>query len=178
MKNNDLVRKALKDFNEISNFISQYNGNLSDCCSVLGGHNLTDNQFDLNFKNICVTIMRDDFTNKLYVDKDSTENTIEIYDGDNLYDTLSYSQLLAEVAFVDFDDRDYFGKRFNLATNTFTDNGIKMNVVNVYEDDDLIDDEDYRFLVDVNGYAIITFWYLPTRVKDVVFITGAEMEMC
>ena len=133
MKNNDLVRKALKDFNEISNFISQYNGNLSDCCSVLGGHNLTDNQFDLNFKNICVTIMRDDFTNKLYVDKDSTENTIEIYDGDNLYDTLSYSQLLVEVAFVDFDDRDYFGKRFNLATNTFTDNGIKMNVVNVYD---------------------------------------------
>lgn len=119
MEYKDLVRKAMKDFNEISNFISQYNGNLVDCCSVLGGHNLTDNQFDLNYKNICVTIMRDDFTNKLYVDKDSTENTIEIYD-----------------------------------------------------------DEDYRFLVDVNGHALITFWYLPTRVKDIVYITGAEMEMC
>lgn len=178
MEFNDLVRKALRDFNEISNFISQYNGNLVDCCSVLGGHNLTDNQFDLNYKNICVTIMRDDFTNKLYVDKDSTENTIGIYDDNDLFDTYSYSQLLGAVAFVDFDDRDYFGKRFNLATNTFTDNGIKLNVVNVYEDYELIDDEDYRFLVDVNGVALITFWYLPTRVKDVVFITGAEMEMC
>ena len=178
MEHNDLVRKSLKDFNEISNFVSQYNGNLVDCCSVLAGHNLTDNQFDLNYKNICVTIMRDDFTNKLYVDKDSTENTIEIYDGIDLYDILSYSQLLVEVAVVDFDDRDYFGRRFNLATNTFTDNGIKLNVVEVYKDEDLIDDEDYRFLVDVNEHALITFWYLPTRVKDVVFITGAEMEMC
>ena len=120
----------------------------------------------------------DDFTNKLYVDKDSTENTIEIYDEDDLFDTLSYSQLLVYVAFVDFDDRDYFGKRFNLATNTFTDNGIKLNVAGVYKNEELIDDEDYRFLVDVNGHALITFWYLPTRVKDVVFITGAEMEMC
>ena len=178
MEHNDLVRKALKDFNEISNFISQYNGNLVDCCSVLGGHNITDNYFDLNYKNICVTIMRDDFTNKLYVDKDSTENTIELYDGDDWIDTLSYSQLFVEVAFADFDDRDYIGRRFNLATNTFTNNSGKLNVVEVYEDDDLIDTEDYRFLVDVNEHALITFWYLPTRVKDIVYITGAEMELC
>ena len=113
--------------------------------------------------------MRDDFTNKLYVDKDSTENTIEIYDNNDLFDTYSYNQLLGAVAFVDFDDRYYFGKRFNLVTNTFTDNGITLNVVNVYEDDDLIDDEvsfsrckwccTYYILVSSNKSKRCCFYY-------------------
>lgn len=53
----DLRYEALKDYDEICAIVEEHKyDDLGVLCELLGGHNLDDDMFDLNFKSLCVTI--------------------------------------------------------------------------------------------------------------------------
>ena len=56
MRNIELEKKAIKDFQELNNIVKNTNLSLDELCKELGGHNLEDDLFDINFKSICATV--------------------------------------------------------------------------------------------------------------------------
>lgn len=62
VSNEDLLiyEKAQEDYMELDKKVRSYKGGFETFCKRLGGHNLNENFFDLNYKNICATIYKDE----------------------------------------------------------------------------------------------------------------------
>lgn len=58
-----MYKKALKCWYRLKKIVDNFNGTLEELCDELGGHNLEDDLFDINFEWICGTIVQRD--NKL-----------------------------------------------------------------------------------------------------------------
>ena len=52
-----LYKEALKSYEKLNEIVKNYKGTLEELCEVLGGHNLEDDMFDVNFDWICATII-------------------------------------------------------------------------------------------------------------------------
>ena len=80
----DLRDTAIKEFDEISAIVESHkNDDLGVLCELLGGHNLDDDYFDLNYKSLCVTIM--DLPGYNYV-----HDHAEVWDEDGDHSYLAY----------------------------------------------------------------------------------------
>lgn len=60
----------------------------------------------------------------------------------------------------------------------FHNRNIQIENAELIKENDLLDTEDYRLHFDVNGEYIITLWYLPTRVPNLLYITEYCIERC
>ena len=60
----------------------------------------------------------------------------------------------------------------------FLNRNIRIENAEIIKEKDLIDTEDYRLHFDVNGEYIVTLWYLPTRVTNLLYITEYSIERC
>ena len=60
----------------------------------------------------------------------------------------------------------------------FRNSNIQIENAEIIKEKDLIDTEDYRLHFDVNGEYIVTLWYLPTRVPNLLYITEYSIERC
>ena len=56
MRNIELEKTAIKDYQELNNIVKNTNLSLEELCKELGGHNLNSELFDVNFKSICATV--------------------------------------------------------------------------------------------------------------------------
>lgn len=78
-KNMNLENQAIADYKELQKIVSEnQNLTLEELCDKLGGHNLEDDLFDLNFGCICATIHIED--NKL-----SLYKSVEIWNDEECY---------------------------------------------------------------------------------------------
>ena len=68
-----MYKNALDSWYRLKNIVDNFNGTLEELCDELGGHNLEEELFDINFEWICGTIVQKD--NKLEL-----TNSIEIWD--------------------------------------------------------------------------------------------------
>ena len=80
-------------------------------------------------------------------------------------------------AFKNTSDKKWFGQRLNLKNGNIIDTDIYIEDI-AFENDELFDSEDYRLVFDIVGKYVATMWYLPTRVEDIVIITGFEIDEC
>lgn len=64
------------------------------------------------------------------------------------------------------------------ANGVFLNRNIQIVDAEIIKEKDLIDTEDYRLHFDVNGEYIVTLWYLPTRVPNLLYITEYSIERC
>lgn len=71
-----LQQQAIKDFYELKEIVDNTDLSLEELCDELGGHNLSDELFDLNYKSICATIY---FKNN----KLSLHKSVELWDDKN-----------------------------------------------------------------------------------------------
>ena len=85
MRNTKLEEQAIKDYQELNEIIKNTSLPLDDLCKELGGHNLEDELFDINFKSICATVHLKDNHFEL-------NDIIEIWDDENCmeYDLCFY----------------------------------------------------------------------------------------
>ena len=57
MEKDKLIQQALKDYEELQQITKETDLSLEELCDKLGGHNLSDDLFDVNFKSICATVV-------------------------------------------------------------------------------------------------------------------------
>lgn len=77
MNNEIIYEKAEKDYSNLCSVVKDFKGNLEELYSYLGGHNLEEDLFDVNFGCICATIVQKD--NKLKI-----LPNIEVWDDEKL----------------------------------------------------------------------------------------------
>ena len=84
-----IYKQALQQFYDLIKIVNDFKGNTTQLCILLNGHNFDkiNNQFDLNYGLICVTIR-----NKEVIS--NTDRAIEIWYGDELINTCSYNDLV------------------------------------------------------------------------------------
>ena len=63
----EIYNKAIKSYNKLKDIVDNYNGTLEELCDELGGHNLEDDLFDINYDWICATVYSEN--NKLILGK-------------------------------------------------------------------------------------------------------------
>lgn len=99
-RNIELERQALKHYEELRTLI-EVNKNLSfeELCDKLGGHNLEDELFDINYKSICATVYH---RNNLYI----LSSDIEIWQDeigylyDDKYDVYNMKQVIEAINYL------------------------------------------------------------------------------
>lgn len=72
----ETYKRAEKDFQELHNIVYDWKGSLEELCKKLGGHNLENHLFDLNYKHIVATIIED--INEIYL-----SCSVEIWDSND-----------------------------------------------------------------------------------------------
>ena len=72
----------------------------------------------------------------------------------------------------------YYKGRTLMVKGVFCNSNIQIKDAELIKEKDLIDTEDYRMCFDVNGEYIVTLWYLPTRVTNLLYITEYSIERC
>lgn len=72
----------------------------------------------------------------------------------------------------------YYKGRTLMVKGVFRNSNIQIEDAELIKEKDLIDTEDYRMCFDVNGEYIVTLWYLPTRVTNLLYITEYSIERC
>ena len=72
----------------------------------------------------------------------------------------------------------YYQGNTLMVKGVFCNSNIQIKDAELIKEKDLIDTEDYRMCFDVNGEYIVTLWYLPTRVTNLLYITEYSIERC
>lgn len=72
----------------------------------------------------------------------------------------------------------YYKGNTLMVKGVFCNSNIQIKDAELIKEKDLIDTEDYRMCFDVNGEYIVTLWYLPTRVTNLLYITEYSIERC
>ena len=72
----------------------------------------------------------------------------------------------------------YYKGNTLMVKGVFRNSNIQIEDAEVIKEKDLLETEDYRLHFDVNGEYIITLWYLPTRVPNLLYITEYCIERC
>lgn len=72
----------------------------------------------------------------------------------------------------------YYKGNILMVKGVFCNSNIQIEDAELIKENDLIDTEDYRMCFDVNGEYVVTLWYLPTRVQNLLYITGYSIERC
>lgn len=72
----------------------------------------------------------------------------------------------------------YYKGNTPMVNGVFLNRNIQIENAEIIKENDLIDTEDYRLHFDVNGEYIVTLWYLPTRVPNLLYITEYCIERC
>lgn len=72
----------------------------------------------------------------------------------------------------------YYKDNILMVKGVFCNSNIQIKDAELIKEKDLIDTEDYRMCFDVNGEYIVTLWYLPTRVTNLLYITEYSIERC
>jgi hypothetical protein len=72
----------------------------------------------------------------------------------------------------------YYKDNTLMVKGVFRNSNIQIENAEIIKEKDLIDTEDYRLHFDVNGEYIVTLWYLPTRVPNLLYITEYCIERC
>lgn len=72
----------------------------------------------------------------------------------------------------------YYKGNTLMVKGVFRNSNIQIEDAELIKENDLIDTEDYRMCFDVNGEYIVTLWYLPTRVPNLLYITEYCIEKC
>lgn len=72
----------------------------------------------------------------------------------------------------------YYKGRTLMVKGVFRNSNIQIEDAELIEEKLLLDTEDYRMCFDVNGEYIVTLWYLPTRVPNLLYITEYCIEKC
>lgn len=72
----------------------------------------------------------------------------------------------------------YYKDNTLMVRGGFCNRNIQIEDAELIKENDLIDTEDYRMSFDVNGEYIVTLWYLPTRVPNLLYITEYCIEKC
>lgn len=72
----------------------------------------------------------------------------------------------------------YYKGNTLMVNGVFRNSNIQIENAEIIKEKDLIDTEDYRLHFDVNGEYIVTLWYLPTRVPNLLYITEYCIERC
>lgn len=72
----------------------------------------------------------------------------------------------------------YYKGNTLMVKGVFRNSNIQIEDAELIKENDLTDTEDYRMCFDVNGEYIVTLWYLPTRVTNLLYITEYSIERC
>ena len=72
----------------------------------------------------------------------------------------------------------YYKGNTLMVKGVFLNRNIQIEDAEIIKEKDLINTEDYRLHFDVNGEYIVTLWYLPTRVTNLLYITEYSIERC
>lgn len=72
----------------------------------------------------------------------------------------------------------YYKGNTLMVKGVFRNSNIQIEDAELIKESDLLDTEDYRLHFDVNGEYIVTLWYLPTRVTNLLYITEYSIERC
>ena len=72
----------------------------------------------------------------------------------------------------------YYKGNTLMVKGVFRNSNIQIEDAELIKENDLLDTEDYRLHFDVNGEYIVTLWYLPTRVTNLLYITEYSIERC
>lgn len=72
----------------------------------------------------------------------------------------------------------YYKGNTLMVKGVFRNSNIQIEDAELIKENDLLDTEDYRLHFDVNGEYIVTLWYLPTRVTNLLYITEYCIERC
>lgn len=72
----------------------------------------------------------------------------------------------------------YYKGNTLMVKGVFRNSNIQIEDAELIKENDLLDTEDYRLHFDVNGEYIVTLWYLPTRVPNLLYITEYCIERC
>lgn len=60
MNKEELLKKALLEYEELENYITNYKGDFNGLCEELGGFNKNEEYFDVNYKSFTTTIYKID----------------------------------------------------------------------------------------------------------------------
>ncbi len=72
----------------------------------------------------------------------------------------------------------YYKGNTLMVKGIFRNSNIQIEDAELIKEKDLLETEDYRLHFDVNGEYIVTLWYLPTRVTNLLYITEYSIEKC